>query len=111
MSACYHHRQDTLALGLRVARSHKSRIGRVAIYCVTVFCLLVTNFLIPPKPNPPIVSARGGYSQVPYPRLRGCLPVIRRVTLCWKLSRDCSILRVRTHIYSPNSSTACATSA
>ena len=72
MPACYHHHQDTLTPVCLVARSQRSIIGRVAIYCATVFYLLVTNFLIPLKPDSPIVSVRGGYSQLPPPRLRGC---------------------------------------
>ena len=31
--ACSHHRQDTLAPGLRADLSQKSRIGRITIYC------------------------------------------------------------------------------
>ena len=34
---CSHHRQDTLASGLRADHSHRSRISCVAIYCATVF--------------------------------------------------------------------------
>ena len=86
-----------------------SRIGRVIIYCATVFCLLVTDFLIPSKPTSPISSSRVGYSHLLYPHLRGFLPVICRVTLFWKLSRARSILGVRTHVYALNSNTACAT--
>ena len=36
---CSHHRRDTRAPGRRVDFSHRSRIGRVAINCATVFCL------------------------------------------------------------------------
>ena len=103
MPACSHHRRYTLAPGRRVARSQRSRIGHVAIYCVTVFCLLVTNFLIPSKPAYPNASARGGYSQLPSTRLRSCFPVILRVNLCWKLSRARSILGASAHISDPNS--------
>ena len=60
MPACSHHRRDTLAPGRRAYRSQRSRIGRVTIYCATVFFLLVTDFLIPLKPASPIASYNGG---------------------------------------------------
>ena len=47
MSTCSHRRRDTLAPGRCVDRSQRSRIGRITIYCATVFCLLVKDFLIP----------------------------------------------------------------
>ena len=109
MLDCYHHRQDTLTSGCRVSHSQRSRTGRVAINCTTVFCLLVTDFLISSNPASPIAFAKGGYSQLPYPRLCGCLPGIHSATLCRKLSRDCSILGVSTHVSAPNRSTTCAT--
>ena len=37
---CSHHRQYTLIPGLRADCSQRYRIGRVAIYCATVFCYL-----------------------------------------------------------------------
>ena len=47
MPACYRHRQDILTPGLQMYRSQSSRIGRVTIYCATMLCLLVMDFLIP----------------------------------------------------------------
>ena len=76
MLSCSHHLRDTIATGRRVALSQRSRIGCVAIYCAIVFCLRVTDFLIPSNPTPPSASARGGYSQIPSVRRRGCFPVI-----------------------------------
>ena len=55
-----HHLRYTLAPGRRLDRSQRSRIGCVAIYCATVFCLLVTDFLISLKPASPIVSSNVG---------------------------------------------------
>ena len=81
-TACYHHRQDTLAPGLRAERSHSSRIVRIAIYCATVLCLLVMYFPTPSKPVSIISSSNDGYSQLLTPRLLGCLPLSRRATLC-----------------------------
>ena len=45
--ACSHHPRDTRAPGRRVARLYRSRIGCVAIYYATVFCLRVMDFCIP----------------------------------------------------------------
>ena len=72
---CYHHLQDTLVPGLRKDRSQRSRIGHVAIYCTTVFCLFVLYFPIPYKPASTIDSYNDGYSKIPPPSLLGCLPV------------------------------------
>ena len=63
-TACYHHRQDTLAPGLRAERSHSSRIVRIAIYCATVLCLLVMYLPTPSKPVSIISSSNDGYSQL-----------------------------------------------
>ena len=57
-----HHLMDTLAPSRQVALSQRSRIGRVAIHCATVFCLLVTDFLIPSSPASLSASTRGGQS-------------------------------------------------
>ena len=47
-----HHLLDTHAPTLSVVYSHRSRIGRVAMYCATVFCLFVIDFLISLNPRP-----------------------------------------------------------
>ena len=60
MPDCSHNRRDTLSPGRRVDRSQRSRIGHVTIYCATVFCLLMMDFLIPSKPASPIASSNGG---------------------------------------------------
>ena len=39
--SCYHRRQDTQAPVLQRDQSQRSRIDFIAIYCATVFCLLV----------------------------------------------------------------------
>ena len=107
--ACSHHRGDTFVPGLREDLSQRSIIGRVAIYRATVFCLLVMYLPILSKPDSTIASYNGGYSHLPPPCLLGCLPVIRRVDLCWKLPRARSTLGVSTHVSSPNNNTACVT--
>ena len=60
MPDCSHHLQEILATGRQVERSQRSIIGCVAIYCASVFCLLVTDFLIHSKPASPIASSNGG---------------------------------------------------
>ena len=59
--ACFYHLRDTLTPSLQADQSQRSRIGRVAIYCVTVFYLLVMYFPIPSKPDCTIASSNGGY--------------------------------------------------
>ena len=66
---CYHHCRDTLAPCLRVDRSQRSRISRIAIYCATVFCLLMVYVLIPLNPASGIASSNDGYSQLSPPHL------------------------------------------
>ena len=65
--ASSHHRLDNLAPGHRLYRSHRSRIGHIAIYCDTLFFLLVVDFLISPKPDSTIASSNGGQAQLPHP--------------------------------------------
>ena len=72
---CSHHRRDTCAPGRRVAFLHRSRIGRVTMNCVTVFCLQRIDVLIPTNPVSFIIPANGGYIQLPFFLRRGCLPV------------------------------------
>ena len=64
MPSCYHHIRYTIAPGRRVALSQRSIIGRVSIYYATVFCVLVTDFLIPSNSASISASVRGGYSQI-----------------------------------------------
>ena len=104
--ACYHDRRDTRAPGRRVACSHRSRIGRVTIYCKTIFCLRIIDVRIPTIPASLSTPASGGYSQLPSFLRRCCLPVIFLATLEWKLSRALSIRGVKTQIYAPKSKTA-----
>ena len=80
------------------------------MYFATIFYLLVMDFLIPLNPASLMASFRGGYTQRPYPLLRGCLPVICRTAPCWKLSRSRSILGVSTHVSAPNRNNTYTTS-
>ena len=103
---CSHHRLYTHAPGRRVACSHRSRIDRVAMNCVTVFCLQRIDVLIPTIPVSFITPANGGYNQFPFFLRYGCLPVIFLATLDWKLSRAFSIRAVNTHVSDPKRKTA-----
>ena len=56
MPFCFHHRQNTFSPALCVVRSQRPIIGRVAMYCATVLCLLVMDSRIsitPLIPWPP----------------------------------------------------------
>ena len=79
------------------------------MYYATVFCLLVMAFRIPSNPASCMAYFRGGYVHSPSPPIRGCFLVIRHSAPYRKLSRARSIRGVSTHVYSPNSSTACIT--
>ena len=61
-SSCSHHHWDTHAPGLQIHSSKRSIFGRVAIYCATVFCLLVIYTPISSNPDSYIAAAIGGYS-------------------------------------------------
>ena len=103
---CFHHRQYTCMPGRRVACSHRYRIGRVAIYCATVFCLRIIDVRIPTIPASLITPASGGHIQLPSFLCRGFLPVIFLATLDWKLSRAFSICGVKAQVSAPKSKTA-----
>ena len=44
--ACSYHLSGTFAPSLALAPSHRSRSGRVAMHCATVFCLLIIDVQI-----------------------------------------------------------------
>ena len=90
--SCSHHPQDTHTPGLQEDHSQRSIIGHVAIYCLAVFCLLVTYVSIYSKPASYISTASRGYSQLPPLSLLICLLVIRSATLSWKILRARSTL-------------------
>ena len=56
----YYQLLDTLSPPLVVVRLHRSRIGRVAMYCATVFCLFVIYFLIYVNPASFMAPTREG---------------------------------------------------
>ena len=80
--SCSHHLWDTLSPGLQADRSQRYIIVRVAIYCATVFYLLVMYVPIPSKHASTIASSNDGYSQIPPPRLLGCLHMSHHRILC-----------------------------
>ena len=68
--------------GLRTASSQRSIIGRVSMYCATMFYLLNTYASTSSNLSYRIdFSKGGGYSQLPYRSLQGYLHVIRLATL------------------------------
>ena len=58
------------------------------------------------KPDSAIALYNDGYSQLPPTCILGCLPVIRRATLCWELLRALSILGFSTYVSALNNNTA-----
>ena len=107
--SCSHHLRDTHAPGLQEDFAQRFIIVRVAIFCATVFCLLVTYVPILSKPDFTIASSNELYSQLPPPFILGCVLVIFRTTLCRKLLRPRSILGISTHVSVLNNSTAWVT--
>ena len=105
----YHHRRDTRASGRRVACLHRSRIGRVATNCATIFYLRRIEVLIPTIPVSFIIPANSGYIQLLSFLRHGCLSVILIATLDWKLSRAFSIRDINTHVSDPKIKTAWVT--
>ena len=99
---CSHHLRDTLAPSLQADGSQRPIIGCVAIYCASVFCLLMMYVLIPSNLDSSIASSNDRYSQLPPSRILGCLPVIHHATLCWRILRARSILGVSTHVSALN---------
>ena len=95
--------------GLQGDCLQRLRIGRVAIYCATMFCLLVVYFLIPSNPSSAIASSNSDYYKLSSPCLLACLVVSHCATLCWKLTSSRYILGVITHVSAPNNNTACVT--
>ena len=57
--SCYHHLLDTRVPGLHTASSKRSRIGRAAIYCVTIFCLFKISPPLSPAPPPTSLPPKG----------------------------------------------------
>ena len=82
----YHHPRDTLAPFLCMARSQRSRIGRVAMYCATVFCLLVTAFQIPSNPHGLLQMRISPLPTPPFPRLYGAIFKCSRKIIIYSIS-------------------------
>ena len=59
--------------------------------------------------SPPSPPPRGGYSQLPSQSFRGCLSVIHRDTLFWKIPRSRSMWGVISHISNPKRRTTWTT--
>ena len=104
-----HHLFETRIPGLRTASSQRSRIGRVAMYCATVFCLLRMYASTSSKPASRITSPKGEYYHQATGRHRGCRPVIRQANLCWNPPRARPMRGVITHISVPKRRTVCTT--
>ena len=109
ISAWFHHLIGTLAPSLALAPSHRSRSVRVAMYCVTVFCLFAMDFLMSVSPASLMAPSRDRYYHSPFFPLRACLPV-RLLAAPYRNQLNArSIFGVTTHVSAPNSSTYCTT--
>ena len=79
-----HHLLVTRNTSLWSTSKQSSIIGRVAMYCATIFWRLDIYVSISSKPTSCIASFNRGYYQVPSYQRRGCFPDILRATLWWK---------------------------
>ena len=104
-----HHLLATHAPDLHTVSLQRSRISRVAIYCVTVFCLFRTYDPISFHPYYSIAVSSGGYYKLPPNCCFSCIPVIRLATMCWKNPSTLPMRGGITHISDLNRSTACTT--
>ena len=60
MSAWFHHLIGTFAPSFALAPSHRSRSGRVEMYCATVFCLFAIDFRMSVSPASRMAPTRDG---------------------------------------------------
>ena len=74
----------------RSASRQKSMIGKVAMYCATVFWRQAIYTPISSSPTISSATPTGGYTHVPSHWSLGPMPVIRRTTRWWNPSRDFS---------------------
>ena len=101
-SVCYHHRLDRHSPVFRSTARYKSMIGRVVMYCATVFCRRVMYTLISSIPTVVIAAPMGGYTHVPSCWRLELIPVICRTARGWKPSKYFSNRWVSTHVSYPN---------
>ena len=104
------HLLATHAPGILTFSSHRSRIGRVAMYCATVFCLFITYSPISLHPYSCIAVSSGGYYQLSSTFRFDCLPVILMDTMCWNPTRAWPMRGVINHLSDRKISTAFTTS-
>ena len=109
-ASCSHHLLNRRIPGFRSSAKHKSMIGRVAIYCATMFWRRA--IYTPISSNPTIVSATpmSRYTHVPSRWRLGPMPAIRRAAWWWNSARVFPYQGVSTHVSDPKRSTACTTS-
>ena len=87
MPVCYHHRISTHAPCFLSTTSQRSRSGRVAIYCRTVFCLRRMYVSIGSNPASALAAAVKVYSHFQSSLFQRSRPVSRHSTWPWRLPR------------------------
>ena len=101
--ACSHQCRSAVEPGILYFAKLMSYIGRVVIYCETLFYFRVMYSPKRPSTAPKRASPIGGYTQLPLLWLWGTLPDIRRADWLWSLSRDLSMQGATIHIFNPRS--------
>ena len=78
-----HHLSTTHVPSLCIVSLKRPRIGRIVIYCTTVFCIFSTYASTSSNPASYIAAYNGGYYKLLSRRLWSSLTVIRLATLFW----------------------------
>ena len=82
--SCYHHLFDSCDPGLLPISRHRSIMGQVYMYCVTIFCHMEIYISISSKTTSLIASPKGGYSHITSTCFCGIFSKIRLVTIWLK---------------------------
>ena len=64
--SCSHHVVDVRNIGLLSVSMHRSRMGQVSMYCVTMLCCLDIYVPISSSPSVVIAPPKGGYFHTPW---------------------------------------------
>ena len=104
-TACSRHRIPTRSPLFLSTALHRSRIGRVAIYCKAVFCLRRMQVSIRSNPASYLAASAEVYSHLPPDLCRGSRPISRCATWYWNPPRTRPMWGVTAHVSAPKSNT------
>ena len=107
--SCSHHIYGARDSSLPSVTRHRSRMGRVSMYCATVLCRLEMYVSISSSQAALIASPKGGYSHVPSACRCGNFPESRPATLWWNPPTRRLLQGVTTPVSDPNSRMAWTT--